>query len=202
MTGKGQEGAETCWSPCGWCIPGVLPLVTHYSSHLSFQQRCFCLSRCDWDLCWPSGREHMTPLVQSPKPHTSHLPFFSFLQVWKNVLTSCSLAEHRSPSFSNHLSLSFFRGKGLGILEQELRSKRLPRQGARQEQTHFKRSLGPAWARDMLEMSMNEWAELPTPHPCKPPTGFQINQMHTARTRPNEVTLVMGNLLTVGTARS
>lgn len=51
------------------------------------------ISRCDWDLCWPSEQEHMTPFVQSPKPHTSHLPFFSFLQVWKNVLAPCSLAD-------------------------------------------------------------------------------------------------------------
>lgn len=36
VTGKGQEGAETCRAPCGWCIPSTLPLGTHYSSPLSF----------------------------------------------------------------------------------------------------------------------------------------------------------------------
>ena len=64
------------------------------------------ISRCDWGLCWPSGQEHMAPFVHSPKPHTSHLPFLSFLQVWKNVLAPCSLADTGAHPFLQTFELT------------------------------------------------------------------------------------------------
>lgn len=90
----------------------------------------------------------MTPFVQSPKPHTSHLPFFSFLQVWKNVLAPCSLADTGAHPFLQtfELTLAFVivQKERAGNFGAGDRKREATKAGARQERTHFTRSLGPA----------------------------------------------------------